>query len=147
VDLEAIRARVREALIKESYMRRAAAQTGRELPQGLSLRTPAQVLYRFASFRLDPSCHPVSEDSARRLIRAGVRALRADRHLSLLDRAFYASVLLIVAVGPRRAVTAAVEFTFLSRPRPAWMRRAAYALRRSAAITRRRRRIRTTGTA
>lgn len=130
VDLDRIRERLREDLTKERYIERAAAATGRRVPAGTALRKPTHVLYRLASLRLDPSAHPVAGDTRRRLLGAGFRALRADPHLPFPDMLFGAGVLMVTAVGPKPIARSAVEFALLSKPRPAWLRTTARALRR-----------------
>jgi CTP:molybdopterin cytidylyltransferase MocA len=136
VDLDRIRERLIEDLMKEPYIQRAAAVTGRDVPPGTSLRKPIHVLYRLASLRLEPSSHPVAQDSRRHLLRAGIRALRADRQLPVPDKLFHAGVLLVTAVAPKCMARSAVEFALLSRPRPAWLRATARAVRRGAAVLR-----------
>jgi glycosyltransferase involved in cell wall biosynthesis len=136
VDAERIRERLTEDLLKERYIEQTAAATGRDFPRGTALRKPTHVLYRLASLRLEPAAHPVPEDSRRHLLRAGLRALRADRHLPFPDKLFLAAVLVLTAVGPKRIARSAVEFALLSRPRPAWLQATARAVRRGAAVVR-----------
>ena len=130
VDLGLIQERVAEDLLKQRYIERAAAATGREFPRGTALRKSTHVLHRLASLRLGPSAHPVAGDSRRRLLRAGFRALRADRHLPLPDKVVQAALLVVIAAGPARIARSAVQFALLSRPRPAWLRAMARAMRR-----------------
>ncbi len=122
VDLHRLRRRVHHDLVKERYIEQTAAATGREIPAHTALRNPNHVLTRLASLRLAPAQHPVAGDRVRSLVRAGLAALRTDRTLPWPDKAFYVAALLIVAFGPPRGARATVEFTFLSKPRPAWVK-------------------------
>lgn len=130
VDVGRIRRRLYHDLVKERYIERTAAITGRPVAPGSALRNPMHVLYRLASLRLAPHEHPVPEDRAARLVSSGLRALRADPYLALPDMAFIAAILLTTAVVPRPAARRAVEFALLSRPRPTWLRALARGLRR-----------------
>lgn len=136
VDLERIRERLQEDLIKDRYIRRAAAATDRNVPPDTVLRSPVHILHRLASLRLEPPSHPMAGDTRRHLLGAGIRALRADRRLPLPDKLFHAGVLLITAAAPRGMARPAVEFALLSRPRPAWLRATARAVRRAGALVR-----------
>jgi hypothetical protein len=129
MDAPLLRRKVHHDLIKERFAERTAAATGRVIAAGSAMRNPMHVLQRLGSLRLEPEEHPVPGDTVRGLLAAGLRALWTDTSLPWPDRVFYGGVLVAVALGPPPVAARAIDSALASRPRPAWMRRLARALR------------------
>ncbi len=131
VNVDRLRERVRYDLIKEKQLHQTAAEQGLQFPPNLVQRNPEHLLHRLGSLRLDPVAHPQRTDSRWALLVAGLSGLRRESSLSGADRAFQATVLLLVAVLPARLATPVLFWVVAGGHRPTWMRQVAGLLRRS----------------
>ena len=120
---------VEHDLLKQRYVVATARGLGRPIPEDLSLRDWSQVLHRLSLLRLDPDSYPVAGDTRSRLALAGARAVWHSPELAGAERAFYALVILAIAVAPRPLARRMIVWTLASKPRGVALRTARRALR------------------
>ncbi len=125
VDVTNVRKRFQHELVRERYMQEMGQGQGRALPSSLMLRNSNHVIYRLASLKLDPACHPEPRDNVWRLLLALPGALRRNPELDAPERTFALLNGMLIALLPRRLAHAPVEWALASRPHPAWLRRLA----------------------
>jgi glycosyltransferase involved in cell wall biosynthesis len=128
--------RLSHELVRERYLRSAAARTGRTLPSPLMLRNSGHVMQRLASLRLDRDSHPVPTDSAFRLLSKLPGALWRNPEMTNAERCFALACGVLVAVLPARVAQAPAGWALASRPRPAWLRAIARMTRRALIVAR-----------
>jgi hypothetical protein len=128
VDGERLRDFVTHDFAKHRCVREHAAAVGLAVTGDLAMQDQFHLRARLGSLRLDPSDHPVADDTRARLALAGVRAtLRSD--LETRRRVAFVGWFGAVALGPRRLAGTLLRWLYVPQGRPRWAERLSAALR------------------
>ncbi|MGH3620481.1 MAG: glycosyltransferase family 2 protein [Sciscionella sp.] len=130
VTVQRLHDRIRHDLARQRELTATAARRGRDLPDEVILRSAQHVLVRLGSLRWDRASHPAPGDVRRRLVVAGLLALRGDPELTGAERGYHAVVLCAVATLPTVLARKVLTSVLASRPRPRLLRFVARLLRR-----------------
>lgn len=116
-DAAFLRTKVEEIIVGQEHVRDLATRLGRTFPaDARTARDWAFAAYRLALLRVDPTEHPLPDDTVARLTAHGVLSVLTHPHLSPVQRAKRAAWFLAVSVAPRAAVPRLVHRMFHSSP-------------------------------
>jgi glycosyltransferase involved in cell wall biosynthesis len=125
-----LRRRLEHDLLRERYIRAAAAAHGLRVPGNLLLRDPSHVMNRLSLKRLDPSGELSIRYGRATLVRAGISAIRRNPSMPRADKLFSSTVLVVLATFPARLARRVSAWALASRPRSRSLRLVARVARR-----------------
>ena len=129
LDVQRFAREVARSMQRFAYAQRVAAKAGFNLPDAARERSLAMLPYRVASFRLDPSRHPMPRDSARAILVDALRAAATAQGVPWRSRLTLLawSVLVLAAAGSMSEKL--VLWRFAPTTRPAFLRQLLFRLR------------------
>ena len=108
----------RREMARYDELRKAAAALGLDVPTRLDLHDYSGLRTRLASLRLAGASHPVPDDTAGLLVRAGIRSLWRWAGVSLRRRVLFTVWFVVVGFGPLPLAQRAIHWLYVASARP-----------------------------
>jgi len=119
LDSRKLRVKIIIDLQRENALREFGSHAGFAVAPGWSALDPAHPKYRLASLRIDPSHHPIMEDTRASLMLQGIAACWKNRRYNLRSRLFQLAWFPLVAFLPLSSALRLIRWDFYPRGRRA----------------------------